>query len=719
MACNDRQLSQAQREAGFDQQRTGVPRAVRPFSGPPTIENLVDYLNRELVPGVQQTRGAVNDVFLQVVDQAPSANPLSYYFAVDTAATDPTVGRIKLNASPQNTATIIRVSQSNARLQDVTPWLDVMSGGPTVPLGTVTLIDSINPGRFVRADLNTMTDQGAYWDLGITVIESSHDDPFVEDEAVVLAFIAGVSGAGSTVPVGSLSPIAPDTFLGNITVATAPPQANLLANIDSASIIYVPASHTFQRAALTGFAAATQDSNATTSAEPIVTYSASANMSAERVLTSSTSNTVSTAVANQIAVESTAVTGAIAIAANGTASLFAGIRDNGAAETDRTNLNFLSSADVTFVVTDDAANDELEITATIAAGSTQNEGTGGGVTLNVGTKVLAITSNITITGFARSGGNVDGDRFWVRCNDGIECTLQHATGTLANQLSCIYAQDFIVPGRGMIEFRYEGSWRLIAHSGPTRLVARRTVSSADGSYSITPNSETTWFRARAAGAGAGGGGADAGDSEASAGGGGGAGAYFDIAIAITSGNITGQVGGGGAGGSNAGSNGTVGDSTTLTYDGTTYTAGGGGAGFGTAEGDGAINGGQQVTRAAGGTGGSVGSLPTGSIGSDGGDGFPGLMFGINEIVGAASTHMAIGGHGGPSFYGGGAQGGSVVGAVGTSNGTTAQAIGSGGAGGARISSATGTTGATGSAGKDGSLEVEEWAGPVPTFAAIS
>lgn len=367
MACDDRQISQAQREAGYNQQRTGVVQALRPFSGAPTLENLLDYLNRELVPAVRATRNAANDIYLQVADNAPSANPLAYYFSTDTAASDPTVGRIKLDASPQDTATIIRVSESNARLQSVIPWLDVMSGGPTTPLGTVTLVDAVNPGRFLRFDLNTMTDQGTYWDLGVTFIEGSHDDPFVQDEGVVLGFISGVSAAGSTVPVGSLSPIAPDTFLGNNTSGTAPPAEVPFADIDSTSIVYDGASHTFQRAALTGFATASQNSNATSSAEPIVTYSASANMSAERVLTSSTSNTISTAVANQIAVERAALTGAVAATANSNATLFSGIRDNGAAENDRTNLNFVSSTSATLVVTDDAGNDELEITVQRAA----------------------------------------------------------------------------------------------------------------------------------------------------------------------------------------------------------------------------------------------------------------------------------------------------------------------------------------------------------------
>lgn len=123
----------------------------------------------------------------------------------------------------------------------------------------------------------------------------------------------------------------------------------------------------FQRAALTGFAAASANSNATTSAEPIVTYSASANMSAERVTTSSTSVTVSTSVAGQIEFQRAALTGAVSASANANATLFAGIRDNGSAENDRTNLNFLNSSTVNLAVTDDSGNDELEITATVVS----------------------------------------------------------------------------------------------------------------------------------------------------------------------------------------------------------------------------------------------------------------------------------------------------------------------------------------------------------------
>lgn len=55
-----------------------------------------------------------------------------------------------------------------------------------------------------------------------------------------------------------------------------------------------------QRAALTGFAVAAEGSNATTSAEPIISYAASSNMSAGRVATRSPTVRVDIGVANQV-----------------------------------------------------------------------------------------------------------------------------------------------------------------------------------------------------------------------------------------------------------------------------------------------------------------------------------------------------------------------------------------------------------------------------------
>lgn len=85
--------------------------------------------------------------------------------------------------------------------------------------------------------------------------------------------------------------------------------------VDNVTITEV-ATNNIQRAALTGFAAASAGSNATTSAEPIVTFSTSSNMSNERVATSSTSVAVSTSVAGQIEFQRAALTGEVTASAN-------------------------------------------------------------------------------------------------------------------------------------------------------------------------------------------------------------------------------------------------------------------------------------------------------------------------------------------------------------------------------------------------------------------
>lgn len=157
----------------------------------------------------------------------------------------------------------------------------------------------------------------------------------------------------------TINPGASLTYLGGNGV-TSKPSFIALSTLASTSVAF--SGGQFQRAALTGFAAASANSNATTSAEPIVTYSASANMSAERVTTSSTSVAVSTAVANQIEFQRAALSGAISASANVNATLFAGIRDNGSLETARTFINALSTSTITALVTPDAANDEHEFT---------------------------------------------------------------------------------------------------------------------------------------------------------------------------------------------------------------------------------------------------------------------------------------------------------------------------------------------------------------------
>lgn len=81
---------------------------------------------------------------------------------------------------------------------------------------------------------------------------------------------------------------------------------------------------------------------------------------------------------------------------------------------------------------------------------------------NTGT--LALGASNTFTGFLRVGGNVDGDEFYVRCNNGIVGTLTFNDGasTSTNRISTASGLDLSIPSRGMAKLRYEaGNWRVV------------------------------------------------------------------------------------------------------------------------------------------------------------------------------------------------------------------------------------------------------------------
>lgn len=206
MPCSNRQLQQSQREDQFSS-RAGVLKALRPFSGQATPDNLVDYINRELFPVVKQARERVNQVFPQVAEQAPSSNPLYYNFSESTnTGVDPTTGRTRLNNATQNTATVATVSEQNVIPKNVAAWLSLMSGSITSPLGVVTFVHQKDPSRFLRFNLNSIADNGTYWTFGMAPVESSSPNPFVEGDPVLVSFVAGVATGGTSASIASTIP---------------------------------------------------------------------------------------------------------------------------------------------------------------------------------------------------------------------------------------------------------------------------------------------------------------------------------------------------------------------------------------------------------------------------------------------------------------------------------------------------------------------------------
>lgn len=170
--------------------------------------------------------------------------------------------------------------------------------------------------------------------------------------------------------------------------------------------------------AISGFVDVSAGNGATriaTSAEPIVTYSASSNMSAERVLSSGSGTTINTATAGQIKVDlssqaadtfvgriagsgipaaqllsdidSTSIvydatthtfqrsslSGAIFASQNGTVTQFSGIYGNGTiASSTRVGLNFVNGTRTTAALSDDAVNGRIDVTVSLAAGAAES-----------------------------------------------------------------------------------------------------------------------------------------------------------------------------------------------------------------------------------------------------------------------------------------------------------------------------------------------------------
>lgn len=139
-----------------------------------------------------------------------------------------------------------------------------------------------------------------------------------EEEGARLAYQTGawriISGTAAQAITGDVVVSA-----GNGSTRTAAIGTGVIVNADvngSAAIAQT------KLGAFTGFAAKASGASTTSSAEPIVTYSASSNMSAERVTTASTSITINTGVASQIAFERAALTGVITASQNSNTTVF-------------------------------------------------------------------------------------------------------------------------------------------------------------------------------------------------------------------------------------------------------------------------------------------------------------------------------------------------------------------------------------------------------------
>lgn len=331
---------------------------------------------------------------------------------------------------------------------------------------------------------------------------------------------------------------------------------------------------------------------------------------------------------------------------------------------------------------------------------------------------VTLTGDQSLTGVVpdqSTSGSPNGEILTITNIDTVDTlTILHenTSSTAANRFTLPQAKAVTLQPRGTHTFHYDdtsGRWRSFG-AGPAAMLHRDTRITT-GAWLVDLNPATSWLHIIAQASGGGGGGAgNSNNLEATSGGGGGPGGYFDIWIQTVNSatQVTGSIGGAGTGGGPAGGNGTGASNTTVTYNAVVYTAFGGGGGSGTAAGAGAINGGKLVNFAAPGAGSDTDQTDWEIITGDGAYGFMYAGPTVNSL-------MAVGGAGGPSYFGMGATGAIVAAATSNAAPTARGAYGSGGAGAATCRVAAGVAGgASGCSGIPGIIIIEQWGGLQPT-----
>ncbi len=392
----------------------------------------------------------------------------------------------------------------------------------------------------------------------------------------------------------------------------------------------------------------------------------------------------------EVSAQRAALTGAITAALNTNATLFGGIRDNGSAENDRTNLNYLTGTKITSVITDDAGNDELEIVHNwdgieiwTSAGVDQGD--------------FVILQFADTTSIITDGGSFAGPRWQQRFQ---RAALSGAVGAAQNvnttTFDGIKNNGSATANRTNLNFLNSSTLTLsvvddagndeLEISGTVTVTGRHlltTVYSTAGSGTHTYNAAATSADVYVWGSGGGGGGVDSAVTGRAGAGGGGSGGFFRLRITSLPASSDYVVGAGGAGGAVTPTAGTNGGNSTFNDGSGVITANGGTGGS-------LDTNGVAISVSAGGTGGNSPVLAGNIIvASDGSSGHCGIVL--------DATH-AIGGQGGNGPYGGGGE--EDVTTTG-GNSATGPAAGGGGA-------SSSSTSRTGGGGFDGLIIVVEY-----------
>lgn len=119
---------------------------------------------------------------------AGGANAFAYAFDTATGDSDPGNGRMRLNSTVQNTASVIRIDALAGNGGDVTAFLTALSAGTSNVKSAVRLQKVGDPASYLLFDITSVTAATGYLNLAVVPRTSSAASPFVANDTLVLFF---------------------------------------------------------------------------------------------------------------------------------------------------------------------------------------------------------------------------------------------------------------------------------------------------------------------------------------------------------------------------------------------------------------------------------------------------------------------------------------------------------------------------------------------------
>jgi hypothetical protein len=288
-------------------------------------------------------------------------------FAAGTSDVDPGAGNYSVNNSFHTGATIIRLDDVDSAGTNWRTVIGTFANSTSTVKGHLRLVQVSIPANFVLYTISAVAQPTGYSNVTISYVAGSG---FVGAAYIQFSRTGDLGATGPTGATGATGPTGPTGATG----AAPAPGVQVLVGAGPHNNVVLLADTTVLRvdstSTITGIVTSTDgraidivtDGNDTLT----VAHGSGLSSAANQFACPSGVNYVQLRGGVRAICEAGS---AWRVSAAATPSVFAGIRVNGSATTDRNNINFIAGSNVTLTPSDDAGNDEIEITIAAAGSS--------------------------------------------------------------------------------------------------------------------------------------------------------------------------------------------------------------------------------------------------------------------------------------------------------------------------------------------------------------